>query len=81
MKTAIYIDDGVLQVVLTPQTETDRKVLDVLEESDGEMKISRGQFYDCQGGYFREGWPSNFAKETNLSNHALIVRIEKIKSE
>ena len=33
MKTAIYIEDGLMQFVLTPQTETDKKVLDTLEKS------------------------------------------------
>ena len=54
MKTAIYIEDGLLQLVLTPQSETDRKVLDTLEGAGEELQTYRGEFYACQGGWTRQ---------------------------
>jgi hypothetical protein len=54
MKTAIYIEDGLLQLVLTPQSETDRKVLTTLEEAGTNLKTHRGEFYACQGGWTRQ---------------------------
>lgn len=33
MKTALYIQDGLEQIVLTPDTGTERKILDLLHEA------------------------------------------------
>ncbi len=54
MKTAIYIEDGLLQLVLTPQSETDHKVLDTLEKEGPNLETYRGEFYACQGGWTRQ---------------------------
>ena len=54
MKTAIYIEDGLLQLVLTPRSETDRKILDTLEEAGLNLETYRGEFYACQGGWTRQ---------------------------
>lgn len=51
MKTAIYIEDGTTQLVLTPESEIDRKVLSELERTN--LKTYRGQFYRCAGGWAR----------------------------
>jgi hypothetical protein len=53
VRSAIYIADGVTQVVLTPETETDKSVLDQIEKAGGELSIKRGSFYECRGGYVR----------------------------
>lgn len=53
MKTAIYIQEGLTQFVLTPETEIDRKVLQQLE-SGQELQTFRGAFYNCQGGWMRQ---------------------------
>lgn len=52
MKSAIYIQDGLLQFVLTPETEVDKKVLDKIEKAKG-LTTCRGSFYECQGGWMR----------------------------
>ncbi len=54
MKTAIYIEDGLLQLVLTPESETDHKVLDTLEGAGEKLQTYRGEFYACQGGWMRQ---------------------------
>ena len=53
MKTAIYMEDGVLQLVLTPESDFEKKALANFEP--GEVRIENGSFYECQGGYHRQG--------------------------
>lgn len=80
MKTAIYIEDGLLQLVLTPQTETDRKVLDTLEEAGEKLHTYRGEFYACQGGWTRqkEEYPGMMGYTVERSREAsLIFVVEK----
>ncbi|KKN23683.1 hypothetical protein LCGC14_0902420 [marine sediment metagenome] len=58
MKTAIYIEDGRTQLVLTPESEIDKKVLKSIEELK-DIKVFRGSFYSCQGGWSR--WREKYA--------------------
>lgn len=53
MKTAIYIEDGVTQLVLTPENEWEKSV--VAKITGNETTILRGSFYKCQGGWNRQG--------------------------
>jgi hypothetical protein len=53
MKTALVIMDGREQIVLTPETGTEKDLLGKLK--DRKVTIYRGQFYDCQGGWYRQG--------------------------
>lgn len=59
MKIALYIEDGLEQIVLTPQTETEKAILRKLEDGSRELSIKRGSFYECQGGYFRQSSSDN----------------------
>jgi hypothetical protein len=52
MKTAIYIEQGVTQLVLTPENQWERNALSSLKE--GSVSFHRGSFYACQGGYNRQ---------------------------
>ena len=54
MKTAIYIEDGRTQLVLTPDTEWEKTVLSVFRDQM-DVKIYRGEFYKCAGGWERQG--------------------------
>lgn len=74
MKSAIYIEDGLLQFVLTPETEIDRKVLDALESSDG-LQTFRGEFYGCQGGWTR--WSRGASGFETASERSLIFKVTK----
>ena len=60
MKIAFYIEDGLQQIVLTPQTKYEEKMLQVLDDPKYELEIKRGAFYDCQGGWKRYGYPHSF---------------------
>jgi hypothetical protein len=47
--------DGLEQFVLTPESESEQKLIGVLtENNDRQMSIHRGGFYECQGGWFRQ---------------------------
>lgn len=53
MKTAIYIEDGVTQVVLTPENKFETQALGSIGKSSVDVSIMNGEFYQCQGGWNR----------------------------
>jgi hypothetical protein len=53
MKIALYIEDGLEQIVLTPQTETEKGILGKLSDGDRSLNIYRGQFYASPEGWTR----------------------------
>lgn len=53
MKVALYIEDGLEQIVLTPQNDTETMVLAKLEDSSRSIEIKHGSFYGCRGGWTR----------------------------
>lgn len=55
MKIALYIEDGLEQIVLTPQSDTEKAILGKLTDGSRELSIKRGEFYACQGGWTRHG--------------------------
>jgi|SRR5262245_9775377 len=72
MKTAIYIEDGLLQVVITPESEFEKRALSTLENKPLEAQIFSGSFYDCRGGWVRQtAYHSNYSS----GDTSLILRI------
>ena len=69
MKTAIYIEDGVQQVVLTPETDNEKNILKSIQEHKKELNLYWGSFYKCQGGWVRQ---SDYKDEQN----SLIIILE-----
>lgn len=55
MKIALYIEDGLEQIVLTPQSDTEKAILGKLSDGSRSLSIKRGEFYACQGGWTRQG--------------------------
>ena len=53
MKIALYIEDGLEQIVLTPETETEKGIIGKLHDSSRELSIIQGDFYACRGGWIR----------------------------
>lgn len=53
MKIALYIEDGLEQIVLTPETKTESDILAKLDADDRTLSIKHGSFYECQGGWLR----------------------------
>jgi hypothetical protein len=79
MKIALYIEDGLEQIVLTPQSESERGILRKLHDGSRELKIHHGEFYHCQGGWTRHGFVTNdFAPKDNNST---IIVLREIKQE
>ena len=78
MKTAIYIEDGIVQLVITPESDFEKNALSSFEEKPLEAKIFSGSFYDCRGGWIRqtEYVPNRLHGGTGVNEKSLILRIE-----
>jgi len=80
MKTAIYIEDGVVQLVITPESEFEKNVLTSFEKEPLQCKIFSGSFYDCRGGWVRQNEfrePHGFsAYNTDNNDKSIIIRID-----
>ena len=59
MKVALYIEDGVQQLVMTPENDHERGALALLHEDKYALSIKRGEFYECRGGWNRHGTGDN----------------------
>ncbi|MBN8806253.1 MAG: hypothetical protein BGO58_08795 [Sphingopyxis sp. 65-8] len=55
MRIALYIEEGVEQIVLTPESDTERGIIAKLHSADHDLSIKQGSFYECQGGWVRQG--------------------------
>jgi len=53
MKIALYIEQGLEQIVLTPEGDTEKALLGKLHDGSRELSILRGSFYACAGGWVR----------------------------
>ena len=53
MKIALYIEDGLEQIVLTPETETEKGIVGKMHDNSRTLSIYRGGFYPCMGGWTR----------------------------
>lgn len=54
MKIALYIEDGLEQIVLTPSSDTEKGILGKLHDGSRELQIVKGSFYACRGGWIRQ---------------------------
>ena len=54
MKTAIYIEDGIVQLVITPESEFEKNALSTFQDKPLDAKLFSGSFYDCRGGWVRQ---------------------------
>jgi hypothetical protein len=54
MKIALYIEDGLEQIVLTPTSETEKAILEKIHDGTRQLSIKRGEFYGCRGGWTRQ---------------------------
>lgn len=79
MKTAIYIEDGVVQLVLTPEGEFEKNALSTFENKSISSFIYTGSFYDCRGGWvrMRDHKPAGDYTYQNLDteDRSLIIRM------
>ncbi len=57
MKIALYIEDGLEQIVLTPESDTEKGILGKIHDGSRQMELRRGSFFKCQGGWMRYSQP------------------------
>lgn len=85
MKTAIYIEDGVVQLVITPESEFEKNALKSFSNKPLEAKVFSGSFYDCRGGWVRQKgyYDSNvgFYNRPDNNDQSLILRMQEPKEE
>lgn len=78
MKTAIYIEDSVLQLVLTPETEWEKSALEHFHEKSITAKFFNGQFAECRGGYIRQfDLGTGYGRDT-AEGASLMIRADAI---
>jgi hypothetical protein len=80
MKSAIYINEGTTQVVLTPENEWEKSALKMIANSSGqESQVYWDKFYDCQGGWYRQGQAiySGYGEDRLADDTSLMFRINK----
>ena len=81
MKTAIYIEDGVLQLVITPETKFEKDVISMMTDKEITAQIFSGSFYDCQGGWVRQKAfyqeHSPYGTYGSANDKSLILRVDK----
>lgn len=77
MKTAIYIEDGVVQLVITPESDFEKAAVKSFDGGRLEAKVFAGAFYDCRGGWVRQSpysGGSMFNREVS-EDRSLILRM------
>lgn len=76
MKTAIYIEDGVVQLVMTPENDFETNALKSFKDKETSTRIYNGQFYDCNGGWTRQKDIHKSFYGSSDTDVSLIIRIE-----
>lgn len=74
MKIALYIEDGLEQIVLTPETDAEKGILGKLHDGKREFDIRKGRFFLNQLAYVvndRSGQESTMLVLTQLRKEAL----------
>ena len=78
MKTAIYIEDGVVQLVLTPESDFEKSAMSGFMEGEIKAEMFSGSFYDCRGGWVRQS--SHYQEHQFHQKHddkSLILKIKE----
>ena len=81
MKTAIYIEDGTVQLVLTAENQFETNALTMFREKPLSVKLFDGSFYDCRGGWVRQAQAYHPVFEREREDKSLILRIDESKPD
>lgn len=79
MKIALYIEDGLEQIVLTPESDTEDGILGKLHDGTRDLSIKSGEFYGCQGGYTRHKKQYNspyYSDQPNDKSTMIVLRLK-----
>lgn len=82
MKTAIYIEDGVVQLVITPESEFEKNALTTIQDKPLEVEVFCGSFYDCRGGWVKQsGYYDEHVFNQSPSNNdkSIILKVSENK--
>jgi hypothetical protein len=81
MKTAIYIEDGVVQLVITPENDFEKNALGSFSKGNINATIMAGAFYNCQGGWTRHKAINNYYSDlvSDKEDKSLIIRYQESK--
>jgi hypothetical protein len=71
MKTVVLIEDGRLQLVLTPETKHEKGALKLIEDRKPQVRILAGEYYACAGGWTRES--ASFGRSTETRSLIVVV--------
>jgi len=77
MKTAIYIEEGIVQLVITPENDFEKNALSSFEDKPMECEIFSGTFYDCRGGWTMQSkhYESTMCGGGDHNDRSLILRM------
>jgi hypothetical protein len=77
MKTAIYIEDGVVQLVVTPESDFEKNALSTFQDKPLDAKLFAGSFYDCRGGWVRQsGYYNRMYEGADNNDKSLILTMK-----
>lgn len=84
MKTAIYIEDGIAQLIITPETDYEKKHIGLFQEGKVDAKIFHGSFYNCKGGWVRQSAyqeenPYPYYRHNEGRDCSIMIRIDTKK--
>ena len=77
MKIALYIEDGLEQLVLTPESGHEKNLLNLINSSERVMSIHKGTFYGCRGGWTR--WAANGEWSAEDTSTMIVLRKPEAK--
>lgn len=69
MKTAIYIENGIVQLVLTPENDFEKNALGSFKHKPLDATIEMGGFYHCAGGWVRH------LRHPSEEDNSLIIKL------
>ena len=83
MKTAIYIEDGVTQLVITPESDFEKSTLKMMGDGEVEAKMHIGTFYDCRGGWVRQSQYNAHMHDlsSDQGDKSLILKVSSVGEE
>lgn len=73
MKIALYIEDGLEQIVLTPESKVERNILEKIHDGTRELQLRHGEFYDCRGGWKRHAESQWFNSRTEERDDSTMI--------
>jgi hypothetical protein len=83
MKIAFYVEDGLEQIVLTPESKVETDMLGKLHDGSRELSILKGSFFDCQGGWKRHTpfQASQFSYGTDKGDESTMIVLRPAAGE